>query len=312
MTKPVFDLAARLKDKARLDADDTLAMRRLAWPDGKIDDAEVDAIFDLNTTVRDSSPEWVDFFVEALTDYIVRQQSPAGYVDERKAAWLMAKIDHDGRVESNGELELLVKILEVATNAPERLKSYTLRQIEAAVQTGAGPTRDGGTLDPGSINATEARLLRRVLFAQAGDGPAVVSRAEAEMLFRIKNATLASDNAPEWKTLFVQAVGNHLMAHTTYRPLTADRALALDAFMNDTRVDVGNFLRRMTQSSFSDGLAASRDPAGVAGMDAFADDGVDASEIAWAKSEISADGNFDPLEEALVAFVVKERGVALT
>ena len=311
MTAPTFDLDARLKSKAAITADDTLAMRRLVWPDGKIDPGEAEAIFDLNTAVQGSSREWVDFFVEAISVYIVHQQAPEGYVDDAKANWLMAKIDSDGRVDSLGELELLVKILEDATNVPEQLKSYALKQIETVVLTGTGPTRDGGSLDAGSINASEVKLLRRMLFAQASDGPGSISRAEAEMLFRIKDATLGANNAPEWKTLFVQAVGNHLMAHNDYHPITRERAAQLDAFMNDTHVSIGGFFKRMmTSGGPAEGVRDIRaELAAPPDYDAAvaADNAVTPVENSWLQSEIDADKQHDPLEEALLAFISDER-----
>lgn len=305
MTAQISDLAAELKARATITAEDTLAVRRIAWPDGKIDPGEAEAIFDLNTAVKGASREWVDFFVEAISTYLVRQQAPIGYVDDAQAAWLMAKIDADGRVDSLGELELLVKILEDATNVPEALKAYALDQIEQVVLTGTGPTRDGGSLDPGSINATEVKLLRRMLFAQASDGPGSISRAEADMLFRIKDATLGADNASEWKTLFVQAVGNHLMAHTDYHPISRDRAAQLDTFMNDTHSSVIGFLGRMNPvrgfgEVFGKHQTVDRDAA------VAADRAIDPAENAWLNAEIDADNQRDPLEEALLAFIADE------
>ncbi|MEO9130910.1 MAG: hypothetical protein ABI240_06845 [Sphingomonas sp.] len=313
MTAQFSDLAAGVKAKGTITADDTLAIRRAVWPDGKIDPAEADAIFDLNASVTGSASDWVDFFAEAISTYIVRQQAPIGYVDDANASWLMTRIDADGRVDSLGELTLLIKILEDATNVPETLKSYALRQIEQVVLTGTGPTRDGGSLDPGSINATEVKLLRRMLFAQAGDGPGSISRAEAEMLFRIKDATLASTNAPEWKTLFVQAVGNHLMAHNLYHPLAREQAAHLDAFMNDTRSSVGGFLGRMFKANPARGFADVFGKHDVVDEDAAiaADQAIDSNEEAWLKSKINADAKLDPLEEALLAFLAEECGTMI-
>ncbi|MGH6613147.1 hypothetical protein [Sphingomonas sp.] len=310
MTAPIFDLTTRLKAKAELTSEDTLAMRRIVWPDGAIEPAEADAIFDLNTSVKSKSREWVDFFVEAMNAYLVEQQSPRGYVDDAKAGWLMARVDGDGRVDSLGELELLVKVLESATNVPEALKTYALRQIETIVLTSTGPTRDGGSLDAGSINATEVKLLRRLLYAQAGDGPALVSRAEADMLFRIKDATLAAANAPEWQTLFVQAVGNHLMAHSDYQPLSHERATELDSVMNDTRSGVGGFLGRLAESNINDGFRSvfGKKPQPVDHDAAVAADrAVVADEQAWLTSRIDADQRLDPLEKALLAFIAAEK-----
>ncbi|MEI9850693.1 MAG: hypothetical protein WDN24_07340 [Sphingomonas sp.] len=101
------ELAERLKAAGTLTADDVLALRRQVWPDGRIDAGEAELVFALNDAVRQPPREWVDFFVEALCEYVVRQQAPSGYVDDAKAEWLVARAMRDGRVESLGELELL-------------------------------------------------------------------------------------------------------------------------------------------------------------------------------------------------------------
>lgn len=306
MTAPMTDLTARLRDQQRISPEDALQMRRIVWRDGDIDTAEAEAIFDLNTAVKSPARDWVDFFVEAMSVYLVRQQTPLGYVDATKADWLIAKIDQDGRVDTLGELELLVKILEDATSVPDRLKSYALAQIEAIVATGSGPTRVGGTIDPGCITDAEVGLLRRMLFAHAGDGPAIVSRAEAEMLFRLKDATLGQANAEAWQTLFVQAVGNHVMAYQSYTPLTREDAVRLDAFMADTTSNAPSFLSRMASGLLGKSARPTRDPidhdAGKAAAQA-----VTPTEQTWLTGAIDRDGVCDPFEEALRAFIAKEQ-----
>lgn len=311
MTTPIFDFTSLAKAKGLITAEDVLALRRTVWPDGKIDPTEADAIFDLNSALTSAPREWIDFFVEAIAAYVVHQQSPVGYVDDAKANWLIGRIDSDGRVDSLGELELLVKVIEGATNAPETLKAYALKQIEQIVLTGSGPTRDGGTLDPATINAAEVKLLRRLLFAQASDGPATISAAEADMLFRLKDVTLHAANAPEWAVFFVQAVGNHLMAHSDYQPLSRDRAAQLDAFMNDTHVSIGGFFGRMLkagpmsgfQSLFGGKANQPRHDEAVA-----ADRAISPDEVAWLKRAVEGDQNLDPIEKRLLAFIAEESG----
>ncbi|MGQ0659863.1 hypothetical protein [Sphingosinicella sp.] len=313
MTAPFLSLAAELKAKAALAPADILSLRRICWPDGRVDPAEAEAIFDLNEGLKSANREWVEFFVEAMSDYVVHQAAPAGYVDDAKARWLIARIDQDGRVDSLGELELLVKVLEDATNVPDGLKDYALSQIEAAVLTGAGPTRDGEALEPGSVNAAEARLLRRILFAQAGDGPACISRAEADMLFRIKDLSLGAVNAPEWDKLFVQAVGNHLMAYNSYRPLARDEAARLEAFVDDNQPHIGGFFRRMAAaglSGFSAAAAAGPSEPDRAALQAAAR-AIDPAEADWLRARLAAQPDLDPLEAALLSFIAEESGQRL-
>ncbi len=311
MTAPMLDLTTQLKAKAAISADDTLALRRIVWRDGAIDPAEADAIFDLNTAIKATSREWVDFFVEAMKQYVVHQQAPVGTVDDAKAAWLMARIDSDGVVDSLGELELLVEVMEDATAVPASLQAYALRQIEAIVLTGSGPTRRGGSLQAGSIDAAEVVLLRRMLFAQASDGPAMISRTEADMLFRIKDATLGAANAPDWQALFVQAVGNHLMAHSDYHPLARDEAARLDTFMDDTHVSIAGFFGRMAQAGLGGGFGAAfaAKPKAVDRDAAIAADrAIDSEERAWLRARIEADTTLDLLEKALLTFLSEESG----
>ena len=187
------------------------------------------AIFALNDRLSTPSREWIEFFVEAIGAMLIEQSNPRGYVSPEAADWLIARIEADGQPASAAELELLVHLAERASAEPTRLKAFALAQLEAAVLTGSGPTRDGERLDPGCINAAEAKLLRRLIFASGGDGPACVSKGEAELLFRLKDATLNAANAPEWQQLFVQGVGNYLQGMAGAEAPSAAREAELAA-----------------------------------------------------------------------------------
>jgi hypothetical protein len=227
-----------------ISAKDVVALRRWSWSDGIMSDAEAAALFELNSLAKTNDPEWADFFVEALTDYALSRSDPKGYVNDPDARWILGQIDKDGRVDSATELELLVKLSEKAIDVPQELKSYALDQIEKTVLSGEGVTHESH--EPACmINASEAALLRRLLFASSSDGPVQVSQQEAEMLFRLKDACIANENAPAWKTLFVQGVGNFLMGYCSYQTLTRERAQELERFMNDTRFSFSKFVGSM-------------------------------------------------------------------
>lgn len=304
------DFAAALKAGARISADDVLAVRRWVWPDGKVSDDEAGALFALNRLAADPAPEWPDFFLEALCDYVVNGKEPRGYIDDANAAWLIDQVERGGGPIGRVELELVVKVVERALNCPAALKSWALAQIEAAVLTGEGPTR-AGPARTNVVDADEAKLLRRLVFAAGGDGALGVSRDEAETLWRLKDACRDADNAPEWKSLFVQAVGNHLMAYQSYKPLERGEAARLEAFVNDHRSNVLGFFSRMREAR---PVSAARDlfgsePAKVDREAAVAEArAISPSENDWLQGHIQADGARDPYEEALLAFVAEESG----
>lgn len=316
MTMNFPELAKQAAADGMITADEVLALRRVAWPDGVIDVDEAEAILAINDLVADKSAAWTDFLVEALGEYVVNGTQPKGYVSQDTADWLMANLDRDGRVDSMAELELVARVLEKALGTPESFKAYALGQIERAVVSGNGPTRDGGVLDAGSITEAECKLLRRMIFASGGNGPASVSQAEAEMLFRIKDATLGAANAPEWQRLFVQGVGSYLQGWNNARSLTRERAAELETFMNDSSSGLGSslgkFFGRMTRMGRNELSAAARDifsgseaPARDVAGEARAAAEVTSPEQQWLDSQIAADQQTDPLEQALIAFLAE-------
>jgi hypothetical protein len=304
------DFEAALKAGTRISADDVLALRREVWPDGAVSDAEASALFALDRAATEAGPEWSDFFVEAMTEYVVNQRAPRGYVDEAAAAWLIAELERDGNPAKASDLALVVKVLESALNCPEALKAWALGRIEAAVLTGEGPTR-AGPARPNLIDEAEVALLRRIIFAAGGGSACTVGKDEAEMLWRLKDACLASDNAPGWKSLFVQAVGNHLMAYNGYRPLERGEAARLEAFVDDHRSSVLGFFARMGRAGPVEGardlLHPDREPS-AADHDAavHAAAAITGTEQAWLDAHVDADQRRDPYEEALLAFIAEE------
>ncbi|MCX7284347.1 MAG: hypothetical protein NTX28_09935 [Novosphingobium sp.] len=313
MTLHFRALAAQAAEDSAISAQEILALRRAAWPDGKIDPEEAEAIFILNDQIETPTREWSDFFIEALVEFTVNGTEPRGHVSEENARWLIERVSHDGKVESLTELELLVCVLEKALSAPDALRLFVLQQIEQEVLTGEGPTRCGGRLQAGAISAAECTLIRRTIFAAGGDRPAGVSQREAEMLFRLKDATLGADNAPAWERLFVQGVANYLQGWNGTASVTRERAGELEAFMNDRSSSMGRFFGRMARtdaSGFADALREvgfgrkqpERDIAGEAARDHAVSD----AEKLWLEARIDADGQIDPLEKALLRFLVQD------
>lgn len=299
--------------------EEILALRRAGWCDGTIQPDEAEAIFAINDQLDETTPEWSDFFVEALGEFIVNGLEPRGYVDDGQGDWLMARVSHDGKTDSLTELELLVRVFERAQSVPQRLRDYALDQVERAVLTGAGPTRDGGALETGTVTAAEAKLMRRIIFASGSERPAAVSRHEAELLYRIKDETVDNPgNAPEWQRLFVQGVGNYLMGFASHEPLSGDRAVELEGFMNDHRSSVGGFFGRMAKAALNENFyqsvgktfgrkdAERRDIAAEVGKATE----VTANEQTWLEGRLHGDGRIDAFDQALLDFLAEESGLA--
>lgn len=308
------DLAKKTAADGQVSAEEILAMRRQAWQEGFISEDEANAIFELNRNIDSNNAEWVDFFVEAIGEYIVNQVEPRGYVDHNNAQWLISQIDADGKLCSMAELEVLLRVFERADNVPDRLKTFAIEKVEQAVLTDTGSTRDGGALEAGNVNATEAKLLRRAIFAPASERPAAVGQREAEMLFRLKDATLGADNAPEWKQLFVQGVANYLCGYSSSNSqISRERAVELESFVADSSSSMGNFLGRMAKTApnalgkvFGRKAAAAELPTPIRANQVREMDEVTESETLWLDAQMAVNGHIDEYEEALLSFLAEE------
>lgn len=290
-----FDPSARpgaFNDRKPISAQEVLELRARVWSDGSVSPEEADNLFALNRTAAPSS-EWTDFFVEAICEYLLSQGEPRGYVSDAGASWLISRVDQDGRIGSQAELELIVKLLEHADYAPQSLRQFALRDLEQTV------------LADGCVNDREAALIRRLIFAPAGDGPAKVSQAEAEMLFRMKDACLKADNSPEWKRLFVQGVANHLMAHQDYDPPSREEEMRLEQpYKSDP---FGHVLSRLGQElptahEVEESLFGQNEDEEIAEFQraVAADAAVTSGESDWLKRLFEKDGVRDEYEQALV------------
>jgi hypothetical protein len=299
----------------RITAEDVQALRRSLYNDGVAEAGEVERLFAMDEAAETHDPSWCELFVEAVTDYLVEQVGPQGYVDEANADWLISRIGRDGAVKTATELELLVKVIEKAKSSPERLSAFALAQVKKAVVDGEGPLARGGKLEAGRVGRDEVELMRRVLYAFGGDGNVAVTRAEAEILFDINDATAGADNDPSWPDLFVKAIANFLMAASGYAPPTRQEALRREAWLDAPTGGVTDFFSRMVAGGLRGALQAYRQPAteeawaarnAQAATRVAVAEQVTGEEAEWLARRIGRDGALHESEKALLRFIRDE------
>ena len=240
------EILARVRVTKNITAAEALTARAAVFGgDAIILPDEIETLFAIDEAAARSDPLWVELLAEATVDYLVNQQPPSGYISEANAEWLVERIARDGKVKTETELEVLIKVLDAARSSPPRLAQFALRQVQSAIVDGEGPLAHGGRLERGRVGADEAALLRRILYAFGGDEGIAISRAEAEVLFDINDATADADNDPAWTDLFVKAVANAIMAASGYRAPPRDVALAREEWLDQPGGGVAGFFSRI-------------------------------------------------------------------
>lgn len=310
-TLPIAEIKARgsIKDA------DVLKLRRSYYSDGEITPDEAEIIFALNDACPVQDPGWADCFVETITDYIVDQAKPEGYLTTDNADWLIARISKDGRIETKTEMELLVSVLDKARWAPQSLVRFALEQVKSAVLSGNGPLRSGKMLEPGVVTEGDVDLLRRILYSFGGDGNLAITQPEADILFDIDTATADADNHPSWGDLFVKAITNSVMAASGYATPSREEVLARDAWLDRRgELSLDKIVSGMTsgiRGLFSGYEERSDEERAIARLEQqkieiVTNEAVTAVEASWLAGRIGRDGMVSPNEKALLMFLKAE------
>lgn len=231
---------------------DVAKLRELYYEDGRIDPREADALFEVHAVCRIKDPAWQGFFVEAICDYLVSHAEPRGYINIDNADWLLERITHDGVLETRTELEILIGAIDKARWSPESMVRFALHSVNDAVLSGKDTLRGVPCAKAGQVTDADVELIRRIIFAFGGDGNVAVTRAEAEILFSINDATAEQTDNPAWTELFVKAIAGVVMAASGYCAPPREEALRREQWL-ESRGDLspGNFIGAMLGGGLS-------------------------------------------------------------
>lgn len=304
MAERFAELLAAVQAGAEITDEQVLALRQAFFADGDIGVDEAEALMLADEAVSAPTPAWAGFYVEALTDHLISQRSPQGFVDQAKADWLKARILRDGRIHRATELELLIHVLETARGAPASLSAFALAQAKASMLSriaGRGATDE------------DVERLQRIIFAYAGASDICVTRAEARTLFDLNDALRGQAQPPGWRDFFVKAVANAVLAAHTVTPETQAEQAALETPPPHGLAALAGDLVKAARDlgpGFAHILEPSPDPERLYAERNAADEAaraqaevLTAEEARWLTGRIGRDGTLDENETALVAYL---------
>ena len=120
--KTLEELKKDLLADGIIDAAEVKELEEVLYEDGVIDKDEADFLFELNNAVsgKENAPEWKDFFVKAITSFVLDDEQSNGEVDDDEAKYLYDKIKGDGQIDDI-EKALLENIKAKSKNFPSLL-----------------------------------------------------------------------------------------------------------------------------------------------------------------------------------------------
>ena len=105
-----------------IDEQEVKQLREVLYADGIIDKEEAEFLFELNDAVsgKENHESWETLFIDAISSFLLDDETSPGEVDEDEAKWLLEKIQGDGVIDGI-ELALLQNLKLKAKSIPETL-----------------------------------------------------------------------------------------------------------------------------------------------------------------------------------------------
>jgi hypothetical protein len=318
------DCVDRILESRAVTPCDVMELRRMVYPDGVVSRAEAEALFLIESTRQGGCPEWGQFFREALSDHIVHQVQPSGYVTEESAEWLIGQINAISEPRTDTLVGLLANIVRIARDLPPGLAAFALKQAKNTAIYADGVDPMGEPHEAGKVTQADVEMLRRIIWAAGSEGHLAVSREEAEALFDIADATAGADNHPDWDEFFARAVGNYLVGatgrHVPSREMAIRREADADYEVSMMRVltgalnglgrlgSPGSMLMDMLDSrTLGEAIEERSRLENAARISAIADgQNLVGEKAQWLVERVNRNGRMTAPEEALIAFVARE------
>jgi hypothetical protein len=308
-----LDVKTILKDisiRNKVTAEDVFLLRRSVYEDGLSSRHEVENLLIVQSGLTDASctPEWSEFLIETVRDFLVYQEKPQGYVSSDNVAWLLGLVTLNGKVETKTEIDLLLHVLESSISVPEILGEFILKQVEDSIMTAQGPLAEN-RMKIGQVTKAHSDIVRRVLYAMGGHGTVSISQDEAEMLFNINDKSVYAYSDPSWNELFVKAITNYMMTASGYQVSSRQEALKNEAFLGDRAADIGGFMSRLLLNSLNEKfkvLTKGKKTQKNAKNEVDKINSLLSSDIAWLARRINHDGELHTNERALIECIQTE------
>jgi hypothetical protein len=225
-----FDAAslADLKAHGTVTAANVQALLQ-AYTDGRQLNAETaQLLISINATARELDTGWAPCFVDILSDFLVLQWDPIGYLTVEKSCWIMGALSQHKTTAcaagAKAEMELLIGLLSLSRWSPQTLVAFALRRQMSKTAHNA-PLHNEATT---AIDDNDVEMLRRVLYAFGHDDMIAMTRLELDFLREIDAAAAPANVCAAWHTLFQKALFDSVLSVSGHVAASREEMLSPD------------------------------------------------------------------------------------
>lgn len=195
--------ACMLAEKSKFTAEDVTLIENRIFAGGLDAPGAIATLLALEHCNAGKCPEWDAFFVQILSDHVIHTMHPLGALSEAKVEWLRRVLSRGGLISSRNELEVLVRVMEMAGPQSRMLTGFALSQVWHAIIDGEGALASHNRGLWTAMGMKQLSYINRVLTALGNTKP--FSLRDAEALFDPAHNLVPDGQQTVWQE-FVAAV----------------------------------------------------------------------------------------------------------
>jgi hypothetical protein len=193
----------RAQRQRRLMPEDLAELKRAIVADRRLSRAEMETVCQINEVLSHKTPEWEQFFVNALFLYFAGANRVLTAVEE---AQLLDWMHHDNKIDERTELQLMIHVVRRFGRVSVAFNRHMLDLLRKNILTSDRPLFTDAPRVPGVVGADDVIALRRVILGVGSDGGAAVSQTEAAFLIDLDKTTDGHSHSRDWEEFYTQSL----------------------------------------------------------------------------------------------------------
>lgn len=209
------DFTCLLRELAKspvIDDRDLEALDRAFYRRGGVDRQCAAEIFHANRIMRDRHHGWMEFYLEALTDFFLEYHEDGFFLPDGAGAILLAWLGEGTPVADIGERRLILRLLLKADDVPERFERRVLDALSENLLEHSERWLGNGSREAGVIDVLDMQLLRKSVYGAGRKAPNRISSVAADFLADLDRRALSFMEPGAWRSLLIDALALHLRA----------------------------------------------------------------------------------------------------